>query len=241
MAKKSNGALASNVKLSKKASVFAEDMQSGVAGVAFKATEGEKRPAAFKTLAEAEAAYIAAATALETGAAGLYGFYPKCGRMLNELAVKAKFEGKWFDMRANSKTATIPAAIAEFRETMKPHFSRFCPSNPDRPWEYIRTYARRDAELGSLFGMKPKAEAAAPAAAKTEAAAPAAAKAEAAAPAAAEEEVTQETLKKKTLEDIERALKRLQKAQAAWKTEDVRKAEKGLTSAFNALTGGGIG
>ena len=241
MAKKSNGALASAPKMSKKALAFAASMNEAAGAVAYKLTEGERRSTGFKSIDEAKAAYEAAASALQTGAVGMYGFYPRAGRMLNDFAVKAKCEKRWFDVRANSKNAEIPAAILKFREEMKPLFARYCPSNPDRPWEYIRTYARRDAELGSLFGMKPKAEAAAPAAAKTEAAAPAAAKAEAAAPAAAEEEVTQETLKKKTLEDIERALKRLQKAQAAWKTEDVRKAEKGLTSAFNALTGGGIG
>lgn len=238
MAKQSNGARASAPKMSKKALAFAASMNEAAGAVAFKLTEGERRSTGFKSIDEAKAAYEAAASALQTGAVGMYGFYPRAGRMLNDFAVKAKCDKRWFDVRANSKNAEIPASILKFRDEMKPLFARYCPSNPDRPWEYIRTYARRDAELGSLFGMKPKAEAAAPApaVAKTEAA-----KTEAAAPAATEEEVTQETLKAKTLEDIERALKRLQKAQAAWKTEDVRKAEKGLTSAFNALTGGGIG
>ena len=48
-------------------------------------------------------------------------------------------------------------------------------------------------------------------------------------------------MKAKTLEDVERAIKRLQKANAAWKTPDLIKAEKALSAAFNALTGGGIG
>ena len=231
MAKSVNGASASVPKMSKKALAFASSINEAIGAVVFKDTEAEKRPAGYKSIEEAKAAYEAAASALQTGAVGMYGFYPRAGRMLNDFAVKAKCDKRWFDVRANSKNADIPVSILKFRDEMKPLFARYCPSNPDRPWEYIRSYARRDAELGSLFGMKPKAEAAAPAAAKTEAAAP----------AAAEEEVTQETFKKKTLEDIERALKRLQKAQAAWKTEDVRKAEKGLTSAFNALTGGGIG
>jgi hypothetical protein len=225
--------------MSKKALAFASSINEAIGAVVFKDTEAEKRPAGYKSIEEAKAAYEAAASALQTGAVGMYGFYPRAGRMLNDFAVKAKCDKRWFDVRANSKNADIPVSILKFRDEMKPLFARYCPSNPDRPWEYIRSYARRDAELAGLFGMvKPEAT---PAAAKTEAAAPAAAKTEAAAPAAAEEEVTQETLKKKTLEDIERALKRLQKAQAAWKTEDVRKAEKGLTSAFNALTGGGIG
>ena len=229
MAKSANGASASAPKMSKKALAFASSINEAIGAVVFKDTEAEKRPAGYKSIEEAKAAYEAAASALQTGAVGMYGFYPRAGRMLNDFAVKAKCDKRWFDVRANSKNADIPVSILKFRDEMKPLFARYCPSNPDRPWEYIRSYARRDAELAGLFGMvKPEAT-------------PAAAKTEAAAPAAAEEEVTQETLKKKTLEDIERALKRLQKAQAAWKTEDVRKAEKGLTSAFNALTGGGIG